>query len=276
MTAMNLHRYPSPSGGFALGKMGVGATLMSAAKTARDYVQSGLAAMWDGIENAGWGVHDATATTWKDLVGGFDAVKVGSPTWSDNAGNTIDVNSTFLATIPTQSTFINAAKSGFVTVEICLSTSASWASRCPFSIEDSNGTSSVYRFVQIFMQASKTYLPAPYNISATEFIGAGPILDDPSGTISCSFGPNGTRIYATPSRNGTIGTEVSAPIGLAFIFDPATLDQIGVNNWYVRIGRTHNNSMSSAFHSIRIYSRALTADEIAANYAIDKERFNLP
>lgn len=28
MTAMNLHRYPSPSGGFALGKMGVGATIL--------------------------------------------------------------------------------------------------------------------------------------------------------------------------------------------------------------------------------------------------------
>ena len=29
-------------------------------------------------------------------------------------------------------------------------------------------------------------------------------------------------------------------------------------------------------HCIRLYSRALTADEIAANYAIDKARFNLP
>ena len=28
--------------------------------------------------------------------------------------------------------------------------------------------------------------------------------------------------------------------------------------------------------NIRIYSRVLTADEIAANYAIDKARFNLP
>ena len=40
--------------------------------TARDYVQDGLVAMWDGIENAGWGEHDATATTWKDLVGNMD------------------------------------------------------------------------------------------------------------------------------------------------------------------------------------------------------------
>lgn len=244
--------------------------------TAKDYVQNGLVAMWDGIENAGWGTHDANAMTWKDLIGGFDAVKVGSPTWSDNSGNTNGANNTFLATIPTQSTFINAAKSGFVAIEICLSTSATWGSRCPFSIEDSNGSSSVYRLVQIFMQASKQYLPAPYNINGTRFIGAGPVFDDPSGTISCSFGPDGERVYATPSRNGTIGTEGSQRIGQVQTFNPGTLDQIGVNNWYVRIGRTHNNSMSSAFHSIRLYSRALTADEIARNYNIDKARFHLP
>jgi hypothetical protein len=28
--------------------------------------------------------------------------------------------------------------------------------------------------------------------------------------------------------------------------------------------------------ALRLYSRALTADEIAHNYAVDKERFNLP
>lgn len=37
--------------------------------TAKDYIQDGLVAMWDGIENAGWGVHDENATTWKDLTG---------------------------------------------------------------------------------------------------------------------------------------------------------------------------------------------------------------
>ena len=34
--------------------------------TAKDYVQDGLIAMWDGVENAGWGVHDPNATVWKD------------------------------------------------------------------------------------------------------------------------------------------------------------------------------------------------------------------
>lgn len=39
--------------------------------TARDYVQNGLVAMWDGIENVGWGTHDDGAQAWVDLVGGI-------------------------------------------------------------------------------------------------------------------------------------------------------------------------------------------------------------
>ena len=47
--------------------------------TAKDYVQDGLIAMWDGIENAGWGIHDPNATVWKDISGhGNDAVLSGS------------------------------------------------------------------------------------------------------------------------------------------------------------------------------------------------------
>ncbi len=48
--------------------------------TARSYVQDGLVAMWDGIENAGWGLHDNNATNWVDLVGGANIV--GRPYWT--------------------------------------------------------------------------------------------------------------------------------------------------------------------------------------------------
>lgn len=42
----------------------------AAARGAVDgYVQSGLIAHWDAIDNVGTGVHDANATTWKDLTG---------------------------------------------------------------------------------------------------------------------------------------------------------------------------------------------------------------
>ena len=41
------------------------------------YVQSGLVACWDGIENAGAGVHNPAATVWKDIVGGYEFALTG-------------------------------------------------------------------------------------------------------------------------------------------------------------------------------------------------------
>ena len=42
-------------------------TLSATTYTSASYVQSGLIAQWDGIDNQGTGTHDPTATTWKDL-----------------------------------------------------------------------------------------------------------------------------------------------------------------------------------------------------------------
>ena len=38
------------------------------------YIQDGLVAHWDGIDNAGFGLHDANANAWKDIVGGYEFV----------------------------------------------------------------------------------------------------------------------------------------------------------------------------------------------------------
>lgn len=47
------------------------------------YIQKGLAASYDGIENAGAGVHDANATTWVDLTGnGNDGTVASGITWA--------------------------------------------------------------------------------------------------------------------------------------------------------------------------------------------------
>ena len=63
-----------PVGGTArdVKAVAIGGVVVWRKRTARDYVQDGLIAMWDGIENAGWGTHDPNATVWKDLAGNRD------------------------------------------------------------------------------------------------------------------------------------------------------------------------------------------------------------
>lgn len=62
---------------------------------AKDYVQDGLIAMWDGIENAGYGVHDASATVWKDVSGNGHDIDMTSNSGSGSCSwgtNFLDVN----------------------------------------------------------------------------------------------------------------------------------------------------------------------------------------
>lgn len=54
-----------------------------AALDAHSYVQKGLVACYDGIDNAGTGVHDSTAATWADLSGnGFDGTLASNLGWA--------------------------------------------------------------------------------------------------------------------------------------------------------------------------------------------------
>ena len=104
------------------------------AGSASFYVQDGLVACWDGIENAGSGIHDSAATAWKDLVAGrefaltgvtvnddrmtFAGTMSGSPSRIDSYGT--------LSAADTTSTFV-AAKNG--TMEIVYRSSSSAASQ---------------------------------------------------------------------------------------------------------------------------------------------------
>jgi len=56
---------------------------LSAALTSRSYIQKGLAVCYDGVDNAGAGVHDPNAATWVDLTGHGNDGTVGSGiTWA--------------------------------------------------------------------------------------------------------------------------------------------------------------------------------------------------
>ena len=66
-------------------------TLNATTYTSASYVQSGLIAQWDGIDNAGTGTHDPTATTWKDLKGSLDMTLTDKGSWTAD-GNALFCN----------------------------------------------------------------------------------------------------------------------------------------------------------------------------------------
>ena len=237
MTAMRLKRYPSPSGGFALGKMGVGATMLKQGKTARDYVQSGLVAMWDGIENAGWGAHDASATTWKDLTGNGHDIAISTATFSDDAINISERSA--------------ALTHGFSTGSIRaieISVKERLSGYCILFFDTRN------RITHYFE----------------------------NGVNGMQFNPDRANSAVVKSGASTFAATMDADGMLQSGYADGRPNPIsnwtrwsGGENYYLS-PRYGSWTFAGSLRFIRIYDRMPTADEFAANYAIDKERFNLP
>ena len=213
--------------------------------TAKDYVQDGLVDMWDGIENAGWGVHDPNATTWKDLVGNNDATPVDETySWGSDSFMCNGIG------------LVSAYSSDFQSVEVVVKVQkdSQPTTYCPIF-----GTLSESNAKGVFWLPSINYLRF-YNgtsnsLSTTE--------TELKGTFSAvSVSPN-TIVFKDAEIKNT------KKVGY--------WNNVGFKQNFFNIGGSGANYKCFAeIKCVRVYDRVITAAEIAANYAVDKARFNLP
>jgi len=221
--------------------------------TAKDYVQDGLVAMWDGIENAGWGVHDQEATTWTDLMRPDAASKLSVPsgsTWTDDALNL----TTEITTLPPS--YFDSISAARYTFEVVFTIP---------EIRQAGGAMLIWR----------NNMTGPLSISTAwqylRFTGGGNGeygSDTQSFSIKNRIGESFTASMSVLVAENKLFVDGS----LARSVFPVKYGTSAAHRFYLAPG----GQSSVLYRQIRIYSRALTADEIAHNYAIDKERFNLP
>lgn len=233
--------------------------------TARDYVQDGLVAMWDGIENAGWGVHDPNATAWKELISGTDCAIIGSFAsnyyWAKQAFVKVSHGNgkiVFDATGKLQEAF----RAATFTVEAVTSNpvnNASWQAQ----IVNVCQTSDLMQYARsIFARTRVESSGFMGNLSgATYHSGAGVSLasKDVIATYACVYDAGQSASYIDGEQKNS---RYTAPDN--------TIEGV-----HIRLP-SYSYGFRGHHHSVRLYSRALTAAEIAANCAIDKARFNLP
>lgn len=219
------------------------------------YVTDGLVAMWDGEWNAGGGVHDAEATTWRDIVRNidcpFNAGTSTTPTWGNDYWSPISQYQWFEASYPDLSGVTGH------TIEFVLSKSTGSRGVAIGSYNLSGGNSCNFEFFSNQFRAY--YYSNPNLLSGTNTF--------PLNTrLSFSSIKDGTtyRIYA----NGAQSTYVTSN-GTHFQ-KPSSPCRIGTDS------RAESMIFYGEICNIRIYSRALTTAEITSNYAVDKIRFNLP
>jgi hypothetical protein len=204
------------------------------------YVTDGLVAMWDGEWNAGGGVHDANATSWVDLSGnGYDITLPSSgATWDADhiALSSVSLN-TYLPEVRRAEFTIECVASAAGSGAIVWMKNPSWVGGALVGWANGNG---------------KCYYP---------WANIGTIGDLNLHSVSLSWSASSQRLLVDGSVIASTSGAINSRNVLSQIF----------------LGEYNGIKMSSMNgYSVRLYSRALTATEIAANNAVDKQRFNLP
>ncbi len=239
----------------------------------RLYVQDGLVAMWDGEWNTPDG-HDPTATTWADLSGnGHDLTQsTGAVAWTDDAlqlgkgGSLYGSGAAFddIWSLAAQKTASTA-----LTLEIVYHTdmdwtngtifvgtlTGQWANGCIGGVAVLDCADPVTRQKPANTFSNGAYSsPLVFGVGTrkTFFAAATYTYDESAGLFNTQTFADGAPYLASNVRQGS---KWRASVGFGVL----------PSNYYTRfVGR---------IHCARVYRRALTAEEIAANHALDRRRF---
>lgn len=213
--------------------------------TSEDYVQSGLVAQWDGINNAGTGVHDSNTSIWKDLKGNLDLTLTANGGWTN--GNALVANG-IAAKCAT-------AAPDYKTIEVVFRRTRddgrvlfSGGAVNQFVVFDNagGGTNNLY-----YSGVKNTPL-CKYEFNATEIRFAAARFDD-AGAVSGIY-MDGESVATLPKPDTWTASEgISVGGRYRSGYQPYA--------WYGEV------------YAIRLYNRCLTAYEMAHNYRVDCKRF---
>jgi hypothetical protein len=246
--------------------------------TARDYVQSGLVAMWDGIENAGWGTHDAAATTWADLSGnGYDLVITALTSvayWADNGfvfnKRSLGGNEYFWHRTNTD---LQTRLGQTLTFELVINIdSASLRNYSSFNGACGNYVNGFYSQMSVARNACEIGTTTVSSTSGQ----SGLISVAPSAVYGAHH-----LAYKCDTTGSTLLID-SANAGTGGAINQLQQTEVCIGSSFDQNGDGRNPSASSYYRTpvatyfrVALYSRNLTDAEVAANYAVDAARFGL-
>lgn len=211
------------------------------------YITDGLIAMWDGEWNAGIAKHDPDATTWTDLVNGYVGIKAADTVqWLDKACS-IDNGYFIVETLPDP--IKDAMNADTFTWEVC---------------RNYRGGDGHYATIDSSAVRNEFWASGPNN--ANSYLS----WHSPSFTSYCGGGGGNAKTTHsfTICDNIITGYSRGTPYATQTFTASGSIDS-------ARLQLGGKRGITADIYCIRMYSRALSAAEIAANYAIDKMRFDL-
>lgn len=263
-----------------LGGEGVEGIPEQDAPTAADYIQDGLIAMWDGIENVGYGVHDDTSTVWVDLAGVFNMdMPTRDHVWEEDC---IRCDSTKPMYAERTQEFFDCTKEEYTVEAVIqlpdfeyLSPAVNWA------ILGWGGEAGSQLF-STRIDNSRRWLFSTWRnnyggvgvsrVQGSTYTVANPVWYAEKIHLSLTGDVDGQRTIRYINGVSEDSWPDAAVPGLSNqYYTWFAINGNGRNNdtWGAGVGR------GTRYFSVRIYSRVLTAEEVKYNHHIDVERFGL-
>lgn len=216
------------------------------------YVTNGLVAMWDAEWNAGGGKHDST--------GGLVEIISGTSTYIRRGSYVVDSDCLKCDAVVIASPSIPAIvdmAGGDITIEgVCTRTARgiTFGGNRPFSADNTAG----------FYWSNSDYYMVHGGLTDSAF----------SSKWASGFKTDERRARTLTASSDTVQWWLN---GVADTSSPRTKELMTSTNPFSIFGWDWDFGFpeSGEFCTVRIYSRALSQEEISFNYSIDKERFGL-
>ena len=237
------------------------------------YPQKGLYAHWDAFQNLKQGdevVHDPTTRVWSDLVGSHDLTYTGAetPTWSANGYVSTKEGVKYMATAGDADFLRNMGESW--TIQAYVTPTADWltgySAVCGYhTVSDpsingiffgQNGTGN-HRFVVYRSNVGELMEMNIVQTTVLPFANRPLLLTMTATPVSCKLYLNDVLQQEVPTRE----------VGSTLLTAPAFF----VGNSFDR--PNENYIFNGQIHAVRLYSRALTLEEIGRSFAVDSNRF---
>ena len=222
--------------------------------TAKDYVQDSLIAMWDGIENVGWGLHDDDAASWVDLTGG-------GADWGLKGANNSSAFEIGPDYVKILSTLNGTSGMGYCT--------PSWA-----SVDELVGMEIVFDAADVDMTTITNHRRVlGFNTSGT----SNRSLWVQTGYISCGFGQYPCSVIPSGLNSMSLDFGVYRAMMNGAFFDSPKKGQGWITNAGPSLsGYAYGDAYCACgfvIKSLRLYGRSLSESERLSNYAVDCARF---
>ena len=248
-----------------------------AAVTSRSYVQRGLTAQYDGINNVGHDVsHDPGATVWKDLTGnGNDGTCASVLSWGED-GWSVSTNCKPIS-VPAPGLAATMG-SGSFTIQFVCTPSIDGKRQAFFSQYNSNGGFGLEHNTGGSFVGKLRYYRAKADSSDSEF---NYLTANPGAVISANaFTSASVAISPTEQKcwlNGTLSDSRTGSLTGVSSFCPSVIGG-EVQEGSKRTGDAYTTGYGITFqgeyNAFRLYGRTLSEDEAKVNSAVDAIRFN--